>query len=273
MSTPEIVAQDLQQPHGLAFDTEEILFVSETGAGRISKIDENGKREDFAQTGGRPMGIAFDDSGDLFVAESGRHHLLLVSPEVEMEVYAHQCHGRRLVAPRDLCFEPTGDALFSDTGRGEDDGIVYRADLDGEVEELVGGLSTPTGMVLTEDAVGLYVAESGRNRILYIELDEEGKLAEQQVLVEFEDGDGVEALRLDTRGHLLALRPGVGLDFIDAEGAVVETVALPAPQVSGMTLGGLEYDELYVAEASGGAIYRLHLEHAGQRPFAGPRAV
>ncbi len=273
MAAPELVAHDLVQPCGLAFDTDETLFVSELTAGRVSRVRPDGRPELFAETGGRPMGIAFDDSEDLFVAESGRHHLLLVSPDKEVEVYASQCHGRRLYAPRGLCFEPTGHALFSDAGKEEGSGGVYRADLDGEVEQIMSGLSRPAGMVLTEDAGGLYVAEDGANRILFAELDEEGAVTEQQVLVSFTDGDGVEDLLVDGHGNLLASRPGAGLCTIDPDGAVVETNPLPGPGAAGMTFGGLEYDQLYVAESEGGNVYRLQLEQPGQRPFAGPRSV
>lgn len=273
MAAPELIAKDLVQPHGLAFDTEEVLFVSEPAAGRVSRIRPDGRPELFAETGGRPMGIAFDDSGDLFVAESGRHHLLLISPDEEVEVYASQCHGRRLYAPQDLCFEPTGCLLFSDTGKEEGSGAVYRADLDGELEEVITGLSRPAGIVLTEDAGGLYMAEDDANRILFAELDEEGGVAEQQVFVTFEDGDGVAALLMDARGLLLASRPGAGVSILDPEGAIVDTVALPGCRAAGMTFGGLEYDQLFVSEAGGGSVYRLQLEHPGQRPFAGPRSV
>ncbi|MFH1566982.1 MAG: SMP-30/gluconolactonase/LRE family protein [Gemmatimonadota bacterium] len=273
MATPELVARDLVQPYGLAFDTEEVLFVAESGAGRVSRVRPDGKPEVFAETGGRPMGIAFDDSGDLFVAESGRHHLLLISPDEEVEVYASQCHGRRLVAPRDLCFEPTGSALFSDGGKEDGGGAVYRADLDGEVEELFGGLSMPAGMVLTEDAGGLYVAEDGASRILYVELGADGGVTEPQVLVEFGDGHGVATLLMDAQGNLLASRPGAGVSLIDPEGAVVQSFAVPGGQLTGMTFGGLEFDQLFIAAAGAGTVYRIQLDRPGQRPFAGPRAV
>ena len=273
MAAPEQVAKDLAQPYGLAFDTDETLFVSELTAGRVSRIRPDGRPEEFAATGGRPMGIAFDDSGDLFVAESGRHHLLLISPDKEVEVYASQCHGRRLYSPQGLYFEPTGHALFTDAGKEAGSGSVYRADLDGEVEEVIGGLAHPSGMVLTEDAGGLYLAEDGANRILFVELDDDGKAGEQQVLITFDDGDGVADLLVDGRGNLLASRPGAGLSTIDPDGAMVDTMPLPGPAAAGMVFGGLEYDELFVAEASTAAVYRLQLEQPGQRPFAGPRSV
>ena len=176
MAEPDIIVSDLRSPYGIAFDADDVLFVSESGANRIVRV-EDGQAQPFAQTGPRPLGIAFDDSGDLFVAESGRHHLILISPDEAVEVYAHSCRGRRFISPRQLCFAPTGDVLFSDSGHEEEgDGSVYRADLDGEVTEVVSGLSAPAGMVLSEDAAVLYVSERGRRRILSLEMDDDGRL-------------------------------------------------------------------------------------------------
>ena len=273
MAEPEIVVSDLRSPYGIAFDADDVLFVSESGANRIVRI-EDGHAHPAALTGPRPLGIAFDDSGDLFVAESGRHHLILISPDEAVEVYAHSCRGRRFISPRQLCFEPTGDVLFSDSGHPEqEDGSVYRADLDGEVTEIVSGLSAPAGLVLSEDAAVLYVSERGRGRILSLEMDDDGRLESQQVFFEFGEEPGAEDLLFDAHGHLYASAPGTGIVVIDPDGGRQGLLEVPGGEVAGMTFGGLEYDRLFVAEAATGSVYGLSLEVAGQRPFAGPRSI
>lgn len=272
MAPPETVVNGLRSPYGIAFDADDVLFVSESGANRIVRI-EDGQAEPFVLTGPRPLGIAFDDSGDLFVAESGRHHLILISPDEAVEVYAHSCRGRRFASPRQLCFAPTGDVLFSDSGHGEeDDGSVYRADLDGEVTEVISGLSAPAGMVLSEDAAVLYVSERGSRRILSLEMDDEGRLQNQQVFFEFEEA-GPEDLLFDAHGHLYASSPGLGIVVIDPEGRRQGLLEIPGAEVAGMIFGGLEYDRLFVAESKTGSVYGLALEVTGQRPFAGPRSI
>ena len=273
MAEPEIVVSDLRSPYGIAFDADDVLFVSESAANRVVRV-EDGKAQPFAQTGPRPLGIAFDDSGDLFVAESGRHHLILISPDEAVEVYAHSCRGRRFISPRQLCFEPTGDILFSDPGHGEDGGgSVYRADLDGEVTEVISGVSSPAGMVLSEDAAVLYVSERGNRRILSLEMDDEGRPQNQQVFFEFGDDAGAEDLLFDARGQLYASIPGAGIVVIDPEGRRQGLIEIPGAEVAAMTFGGLEYDRLFVAESKTGSVYGLTLEAAGQRPFAGPRSI
>ena len=278
MVPSELIASDLQGPYGLAFDTDDRLFVSEWRAGAIRRIGDDGKPHAFASTGGRPMGIAFDDSEDLLVAESGRHQVLLVSVEesaleTAFEVFASQCHGRRLVGPRDLYFAPNGNLLFCDSGASQEGGAVYSADLDGEVTELGKALAEPRGLVLSMDAQTLYVSESGKNRIVAFDLDDDGLVVDQRVFVELEGGDGPGPLLFDSLGQLYISRSGVGITIADPDGQVVEEIQLPGGQPRGMAFGGLDYDELFVAEESTGGVYRLRLEQPGQRPFAGPRSV
>lgn len=272
MAEFEVVTGDLKSPYGLAFDADDVLFVSQSGAGLVSRV-EDGRVEPFARTGSRPRGIAFDDSGDLFVAEGGRHHLILISPDEAVEVYASSCRGRRFASPEELCFAPTGDVLFSDAGHGEQegDGSVYRADLDGEVTEIISGLSSPAGMILSEDASLLYVSERGRHRIVTLEIDDEGNLENHHVFVELKDGGSAECLLFDAHGQLYASVPGQGILIIDPEGERVSTLELPGAAVSGMAFGGLEFDNLFVCEGDG--VYRVSVEVPGQRPFAGPRSV
>lgn len=278
MVPPELIASDLQTPYGVAFDTDDRLFVSERKAGSIRRIGDDGKPHAFASTGGRPMGIAFDDSEDLFVAESGRHQVLLVSEEesaleTSLEVFASQCHGRRLVGPRDLYFAPYGSLLFCDSGASSEAGAVYSADLDGEVTELGKSLADPCGLVLSMDALTLYVSESGKNRIVAFDLDDEGLIVDQRVFLELEGGDGVGPVLFDSLGQLYISRSGVGITIVDPDGQLVENIQLPGGQPRGMAFGGLNYDQLFVAEESAGGVYRLQLDQPGQRPFSGPRSI
>ena len=267
-----LVAEDLKTPHGLAFDDEDTLFVAEIEGGRIVRIVDD-RVQVFAETGGKPRGIAFDDSGDLFVAESARHHLLLISLDEAVEVYANQCRGQRVAAPQELCFSPEGDVLFTDWGREGADGSVYRADLDGEVNHIANGLESPTGMVWSQDASTLFVSETGQNRIVSLDLDDAGEnLENQQTLANFENGTP-GALMFDSQGSLYVAVQGVGIVILDDAGDVVETLEIGSGRLAGMAFGGLEYDDLYVADTEEGKVYCCHREVSGQRPFAGPRSV
>ena len=278
MPAAEKITEGLKGPHGLAFDSDDLLFVAESRAGRICKVSEAGKVSPFASTGGRPTGIAFDDSGDLFVAENRRRHLLLISPDEAAEVYTGQCHGQRFSGPRDLCFTHEGFVLFTDAADHKTDaadhktsGTLFRSDLNGEVERVATALGAPMGLVLSDDAVTLFVAEQSSNSVIRLELEEEGPAGNSEPFVQLQGAPW--GLALDSQGMLLAAVEGVGVVVVDPEGKVVDTIEIPGARPTGMVFGGLDFDLLFVAEAEGGAIYRVQLEHAGQRPFAGPRSI
>ena len=274
MRSPQLYIEGLSSPGGLAFDADEQLFVAETKQGLIQRISPKGKPLPFATTGGKPLGIAFDDSNDLFVAEKGRRHLLLISPDEAVEVYAHQCKGKRFSGPQDLCFSPTGDLIFTDAGDPSTaSGNIYSVDIDAEAALLATGLANPTGLVLSQDASSLYVAEAGNNRILSLAFQEDGTLAPPQVFLAFTDGTGPRGLVFDDEGRLYISRGGIGLTIADPEGQIIEHIPLPGDDPTAMIFGGAELDELYIAEGRTGAIYRVQTEFPGQRPFAGPRSI
>ncbi|MEE2657834.1 MAG: SMP-30/gluconolactonase/LRE family protein [Candidatus Latescibacterota bacterium] len=272
MTDFRLVASDLKSPYGLAFDDEGDLFASETNAGRIIRLtgDHPGP---FAESGGRPAGIAFDDSGDLFVAESGRHHLLLISQEETVEVFASQCSGKRFASPTELCFAPGGDILFSDRGKSGDDGCIYRADLDGEVTLIASSLASPAGMVLSDDAALLYVSEAGNDRIVTLEMDEDGALSNRETFVELKEAGGPGCLSFDAHGSLYVAQEGV-VTVVDPDGNVQQSLSTTGGgRPAGMIFGGLEFNELYISDSVAGTVSSQPLEVSGQRPFAGPRSV
>lgn len=275
MRSPQLFIQGLSVPGGLAFDADEQLFVAETQQGRIQRINPHGKPVLFASTGGKPLGIAFDDSNDLFVAEKGRRHLLLISPDEAVEVYAHQCKGKRFTGPQDLCFGPAGDLIFTDAGdhHHSPTGSIYSVDIDAEATLLTTGLANPTGLVLSQDASSLYVVEAGHNRILSLAFKEDGTLAPPQVFIQFSEGQLPRALLFDDAGRLYITRGGIGLTIADPEGQIITQIPIPGNDPTAMTFGGPEFDELYIAEASTGSIHRMQTESPGQRPFAGPRSI
>ena len=62
-------AEGLSSPDGLAFGPEEVLYVAEEAAGRVSRIEADGSATPVVTELHQPEGIAFDASGFLFVVE------------------------------------------------------------------------------------------------------------------------------------------------------------------------------------------------------------
>ena len=276
MSSPELFTTDLITPHGIVFDDDEILYVAEISKGRIQQIRPDGKSSLYMNVGGKPSGLIIDDSSDMFLADSGRHNLLLISPEEGIEVLAHQSKGKRFVGPQCMYFAPTGELFFTDAGHSDADvpsGSIFSVDLNGDVTLLASELAAPMGLAISEDAGNLFVAEVTTNRVVCFTLNDEGELEDKETFLQFEDGRGPSYMIFDTEGILYVGRRGIGITLVDPDGKIIAEIPLPGPEPRGMTFGGLEFDELYIAEAQTGAIYRMPTQNPGQRPFVGPRSI
>jgi hypothetical protein len=67
--TATIFAEGLASPDGLAFGPDDLLYVVEEGAGRVSRIEANGSPTPVIEGLSLPEGITFDNSSNLFVVE------------------------------------------------------------------------------------------------------------------------------------------------------------------------------------------------------------
>ena len=276
MASPELFTTNLTTPSGIVFDDDEFLYVAETSKGRIQQISTDGKSSLYMNVGGKPSGLIIDDSSDMFLADSGRHNLLLISPDEGIEVLAHQSKGKRFTGPQCMYFSPTGELLFSDAGHSDADvpsGSIYSVDLNGDVTLLASGLAAPIGLAISEDTGNLFVAERATNRVVWFALNDEGKLENKETFLQFEDGLGLRYMLFDTEGILYIGRHGIGITRVDPDGKIVEEIPLGGPEPMGMTFGGLDFNELYIAEAQTGSIYRMATQNPGQRPFVGPRSI
>lgn len=75
-----VFVSGLNQPRGLAFDTQGNLYVSNAGSGTISKITTAGAVSTFASGFNNPYGLAFDTKGNLFVTNYGSDSIFKVAP-------------------------------------------------------------------------------------------------------------------------------------------------------------------------------------------------
>jgi len=66
--TPTLYAENLKDPHGLAFGPDG-LYVSEESAGRVSRVGANGSLTTIMTGLTGPEGLAFDNQGNLYLVE------------------------------------------------------------------------------------------------------------------------------------------------------------------------------------------------------------
>lgn len=224
--------------NGLTLDSEGRVVMCEHGAGRVSRIENDGKRT----------------------------------------VLVAKYKGKRLNSPNDAVYASDGSLYFTDPPyifpKLNDDPAkeqvfngVYKLSPDGKLDLLISDLTFPNGIALSPDEKTLYVAVSDSdNRVLMsYKVNENGSLGESKV---FYDGNASEAegapdgLKVDKLGNLYCTGPG-GVLIFSPEGKHLGTIE-PEELPSNVAWGDADSKTLYITARS--SIYRIRLNIEGVRP-------
>lgn len=192
----------LECPHGIALDSEDNLYISDTNNDRIRKVDKAGIITTVAGSdkyqggdGGKavraglsvPEGIVFDAQGNLYITDSYNSRVRKVDKAGIITTVAgngvrdYQGDGKKatkasLIEPYGIAFDAEGNLYIADAGSA----CVRRVDKTGVITTVVGTgewsysgdggkatkakLSQPFG--ITFDAKGnFYIADESNNRI------------------------------------------------------------------------------------------------------------
>jgi sugar lactone lactonase YvrE len=148
-----------------------------TSAGQIIRFDR-GRREVFAETGGRQLGLDFDRHGNLLVADAERG-LLAIDSTGKVAVLSAQEGGRPFKFTDDLEIGPDGTVYFSDASSKF--GVAdYKLDLmehrpngrllaydpaNGQTRLLLDSLYFANGIAVDPDGQFVLVTETGAYRV------------------------------------------------------------------------------------------------------------
>ncbi len=182
----------LNNPRGLAFDSNGFLYVADSGNHALRKISPSGLISSAAGNGfavfrgdggpasaallNSPSAVAVDPTGnDIFIADSANHRVRRINRGGILTTYAGSgapglayegsaAVFAQLNEPRGLAFDLAGNLYIADTGNNR----IRRVDLTGlltTVGEPV--FASPRGVTVAPDG-SLYVADTGKNRICQI---------------------------------------------------------------------------------------------------------
>jgi sugar lactone lactonase YvrE len=156
---------------------------------------------------------------------------------------------------------------------------LYRLEPDGELEEMLTGLTVSNGLDWSPDGATMYHIDTPAAGIDAFSYDvAEGSISERRRIVELPD-HRPDGMTVDAEGGLWVAMFGSGrLHHYTPEGVLAEVVEVSTPQVTSCAFGGPELDELYITTArvdvddpDAGAVFRCTPGVTGRpaRPFAG----
>jgi DNA-binding beta-propeller fold protein YncE/4-amino-4-deoxy-L-arabinose transferase-like glycosyltransferase len=164
---------EFDEPRGVAVSLEGLVYVADTGNGRIQVFDSEGRFLEQWDSGlGEPFDLAVSRDGRVYVVDPEYDSLFVFSPEGDLLDRWGERWG--LFDPRGVAVDWDGDVYVANTG----DNVVLKVSPEGEVLERYGAfgygpgeLNQPTD-VAVDRAGNIYVVDAENERVQV--LDEGG---------------------------------------------------------------------------------------------------
>jgi len=250
-------------------------------------------------------GLAFDAAGRLYGCEGGAsidgRRVVRYEPGGGVAVLAAGFEGKRLNIPNDLVADPEGSIWFTDpfyegaagpwsadrAHKELDHDSVYRLDPqpDGRyrIARATFDTTRPNGLLFSLDYKTLYVAQSGRRadekRQLRAYPVKAGKsLGSPEVLHDFGEHRGIDGMRLDTGGDIVATAgyelggPGPMIYVFSPSGKVLERHPIGCRRPTNCAFGGPDHKTLFVTSTEG-HLFRAQTERTGRLLYPKLRAA
>lgn len=290
---PRVVTTGLEFPEGPVALRDGSALLTEVRAGRLTRVDPDGKKRTCAETGGGPNGAAIGPDGAAYVCNNGGSRwakrpwpypdpgaidlLLPVSGERgaciqrvrldsgQVENVYSACGGEPLKRPNDIVFDAAGGFWFTDSGGGtarlrNATGVLYATPDGSRIEEVIHPLEMPNGIGLSPDGRTLYIAETRTRRLWACSLARPGQVKSRRVLATIPSGGplnvgGCDSLCVDAQGNVIVATLGIGgVTVVSPEGEIVAHVPVHDPMTTNACFGGPELRTLFVTAGSTGRL-------------------
>jgi gluconolactonase len=225
-------------------------------------------------------GLTFDREGRLVLCQHGDRRISRLDGPGRFTTLVDRYEGKRLNSPNDLVFDSKGNLYFTDPPYGlpktfEDPGRelefmgVYRLAPDRTLTLLTKELRAPNGIAFSPDEKTLYVAQSDRDRPIWMAypVTADGLIGAGRVFAdssaEMKAGKpgAPDGMKVDLKGNLFATGPGGVLVFAP-DGTHLGTIETGVPTAN--VAWGDDGSVLYIT--ANDKLYRLKTGTKGKLP-------
>jgi gluconolactonase len=286
---------------GNAWDGSGMLF-TRIFESRIMRYDPaSGSVSVWREDTNYSNGLTFDAQGRLYACQGGAtedlRRVVRYESDGSVTVLADRFEGKRLNIPNDIVADPGGSLWFTDpfyegaagpwsqdrTHKDLDHESVYRLDPqpDGSysIHRVTFDTTRPNGLLFSLDYKTLYVAQSGREatekrQLRAYPVNADKSLGTPEVLYDFGAHRGIDGMRLDTEGDIIACcgwevsGPGPMMYVFSPRGEVRETHPVPCTRPTNCAFGGDDLTTLYVTTIEG-FLFRAKTDRVGRPLYRG----
>ena len=251
------VATGFRFTEGPAWSREGFLLFSDVPNDKIMKYVPGQKPTVFRENSNGANGNCFDAQGRFYTCESRTRRVVRMDKKGEMQVLAEKWDGKRLNAPNDIVVRKDGHIYFTDPAFGNQADTrdldfygVYHISPKGDLELIAKPAGRPNGIALSPNGHILYVANSDEHNVRAYDVDRNGEVSHERVVISGVDGvpDGI---RVDDKGDIYVTATGVAV--YDAQGKLVETLGM-AETPANCAFGDTDLESLYITART--SLYR-----------------
>ncbi|MCH2128918.1 MAG: SMP-30/gluconolactonase/LRE family protein [Pirellulaceae bacterium] len=236
-------------------------------------------------------GLTMDDQGLIYACEGGARRVVRYEADGSVNVLAERYDGKRFNIPNDLVVDGKGRVWFTDpfyegaagpfsfdrSTKELDHDSVYRLtpqeNKPWTLERMTFDTTRPNGLLFSLDGQTLYVAQSGRGseekrELRGYPLGDDDRLGDCQVLHDFGEHRGVDGMRLDSEGNIVATAgwefggPGPSIYLFSPKGEVLQRHPVPANRPTNCAFGDVDLGTLYVTSTDG-HLFRARTDRQG----------
>jgi gluconolactonase len=256
----EKVVANLQFADGLAWSRSGFLAVADVRQRKILKFTAEPHPQVLRDNDGGASGLIYDLQGRLYICESEARRVTRLDPKGKFEVLADAYQGKKFNAPNDIVVRKDGNIYFTDPAFGSasdrrdlDFYGVWHISPKGDLEVLAKWQTRPNGITLSADGKSLFVADSDRHAVVAFDLDRTGAGGNQRDLIK--NIAGVPGgIRTDVDGMFYVAAQGVAT--YTPEGRLLRTL-LEGERATNCAFGEGDLESLFISGRT--SIYRVKL--------------
>lgn len=262
--TVEKVDGGFQFTEGPVWSRQGFLLFSDVPNNRIRQYVPGERSTVFREDSHGSNGNTFDAQGRLYTCESRTRRVTRTDKKGNIEVLAEKWEGKRLNAPNDIVVRKDGHVYFTDPAFGNQADTreldfygVYHITPKGQVNLALKAAGRPNGIALSFNGRTLYVANSDDRNVRAYDVDRNGEVSNEHVLISGIDGvpDGI---KVDEKGNIYVTAKGVAV--YNSQGKHLTTIQISETPAN-CAFGDPDFQTLYVTART--SLYRVRLDVKG----------
>jgi gluconolactonase len=253
----EKIAGNLKYVDGLVWSRNGYLVMADVRQSRLFRMTGEGKPQILKENVSGASGLAYDIQGRLYICESGARRVSRMNAQGGIESFTETFQSKRFNAPNDIVVRRDGQVYFTDPAFGSaadsrdlDYYGIYHVTPKGEVSLVAQWQTRPNGIALSADGKLLYVSDSDRHAVMAFDVGRDGETGNARDLIKGVAGVP-GGLKTDVEGRLYVA--GRGISVYSAQGKLERTM-LVGENATNCGFGESDYESLYIS--SRGNVYR-----------------